>query len=152
MPHDHLDAFVPTRDTRRASHRRRALIDAERRTAMPKYPATPEDVESERAALLAEMDEMPEGALTDDQTTRLRAIAAIDAEARRLLDPFAAATGEALASMVGLVDEPLPPGLRLRFVEHSDAIDVIAGDRVIGQLSRSALVARAEAIERERGS
>lgn len=106
---------------------------------------TPEEIEQERAALLAEL-ETP-GPLTEDQKRRMAAVMAADmAQPLTALDE---ALAEFMAETVALTDRgTLPPGLNVRAA--GEAIEVLSRGDVLATVGRQALLDRAAEIEIDR--
>jgi hypothetical protein len=130
-----------TQDGRRARLRHRANLAEARR--MPKM--TPDEIEQERADLLAEIE--ADGPLTEDQKRRIAAVAAADAA-----QPWTAleeALAEFLGETVALSDRgTLPPGLDSRVV--GETVEITTRGAVVGTVNRQALADRAAQIEIDR--
>jgi hypothetical protein len=105
---------------------------------------TPEEIEQERAALLAELE--ADGPLTEDQKRRIAAVAAADAAQPRT--PFEEALAEFLGETVALSDRTLPPDLDTRVV--GETVEVLSRGAVIGTVNRQALADREAEIAAER--
>ena len=113
---------------------------------------TPEELEQERADLLAELDRLPaaDTPIPDDLARRLEAVA--QADAARPMTPYSVAWNEAIVRVMGLrPGQDLPPGLELRPREDgSGMVDVLARGRVVGAVSTPMVMERAAAIAADR--
>ena len=105
---------------------------------------TAEEVEQERAALLAELD--ADRPLTADRKGRIAEVMAADLARPR--SPFDQALAEVLGETVALADRTFPPGLNVRIT--GEVIEVLSAGEVIATVSRRALAERADQIEAER--
>jgi len=109
-----------------------------------------DDIEGARRDVLAELDELPDGAaLTADQAERIATV--LLADLGRPRTPFEQALAEALRRVVDLRGEALPPGLDwCPRDDASDLLDILSRGRVIGSVSRTAVLARARALDAAR--
>jgi predicted transcriptional regulator len=111
----------------------------------PKPTMTPEELEQERAELLAALDS-PEP-LTDDLKRRIAALAAADAARPRTA--LEEALAEFLGETVALTDRgTLPPGLNTRVA--GETVEILSRGDVIATVGRQALADRAAEIEIDR--
>lgn len=108
---------------------------------------TAEELEQERADVLAAIDRLPPGEpIPDDLQSRIVAVARADLARPRTA--FDEAFAEIVAEAVALSDEPLPPGLNYRV--RGEIIEILSRGRVITTFARRSLLEREAEIERER--
>jgi len=133
-----------TKDGRRSRLRyRSALAEARKKeTEMPKM--TPDELEQERADLLAEIESGRP--LTDELKRRIAAVAEVDGAQPRT--PFEQALAEVLQETVALSDRTLPPGLDTRVV--GETVEILSRGAVVATVNRRALADREAEIVAER--
>jgi len=105
---------------------------------------TPDELEQERADLLAEIE--ADRPLTEEQKRRMAAVAEVDRAQPRT--PFEQALAEVLQETVALSDRALPPGLDMRLA--GETAEILSRGAVVGTVNRRALADREAQIVAER--
>ena len=102
---------------------------------------TPDELETERAALIAKIEAREP--LSDDDRKRMAAVVAQDLARPRA--PIEEAFAEVLAESVALSDRGYEPGLDWRVVGPN--VEILSRGEVVATVSRAGLLERADEIE-----
>jgi len=111
---------------------------------------TPDELEIERTAILAELDRP--GPITDELRARIDAVTAADlaAAAAEPVPPLVAAVYEVIGEAVALIDRTLPPGLNVRWNE--DVLEVLSRGEIVATAPGPGLRERAAEIAAQRAA